>query len=308
MKTNNLLTGGFLLFCLVSCQAPGAAPSDSGATSPSSPGSALAQDSSNLFALPEGYDFRLDSTRLGSFVYNWYLFAYRYEYQLFQKDMVEFPFPCITRDSFQHSDTLYFSTLESMFDWRKNHLVFFNREQSDIRRALYEGYPEFTFDTMPFSHLDRIPETGSIVVTYIRPWSKADYYFRRSNGRWFLWKSAHRQYARSELKKMPEGMFEDFLLRFISDASFQIQHVKFPLKHQRRWDNAEAETSSRTKEQWNVWDSQCYMTVYPNFGKERPEPSDMYLTVRNEGGGCGWHRFKKVKNSWQLTEELNCSN
>lgn len=297
----------FILLIFISCHAPvNPPPILAGPTEQPIPLDTV--ENIDLHAIPKGYSYILDTSALDGFIYNWYRLAYSYDYHFFQKEAVLFPFQSFLQDSLGNSYSITFPGLDSMFAWRKNHATFFKRSSLDFKRVVYEGYPEFTFDSMSSGHFDHIAQTDSIIVTYITPCSKADYYFQRTNGRWLLLKSAHRQYALSELKKKPERMFEDFLLRFISDATFQIQHVKFPLKHQRRWVEGKTESSYISKEQWNVWDSQCHMTIYPNFEKKRQEPRQMYLSIRDEGGGGISNCFQKMANTWMLVETFNGSN
>lgn len=262
--------------------------------------------------------FRLDSSSLERFEYNWYCFAFQDTYRQFQKDAVTFPFDCFLKDSSGNKYQVRFMTLEKMVAWRQEFPDIFSNaigRHGPKDRVVFEGYPQCTFGTEPTAHPQRMPRTESMLVTYIAPFQKSDYYFRRERGRWKVFKSAHWQYTGGQLEKMPQKRFEDFLLRFVSDVSFRLEHTQFPIKYLRQ--SAEGDTEvltplSKKEEEKRaksaIEDHSWSMTIYPDHSGSRDEPDAMYVNLLSEGGGCFRETFRRIKGQWILTEMLNCSN
>ena len=269
-------------------------------------------------AEPPKEAFHLDTLSLERFDYNWYCFAFQDTYQQFQKDAVTFPFECFLQDSSGNKYQTRFSTLEKMVAWRQEFPDIFSNaigRHGPRDRVVFEGYPRFTFDNKPIEHLQHISDTDSMLVTYIAPFQKSDYYFRREKGRWKVFKAAYKQYSGDQLKKMPEKRFEDFLLRFVFDVPFRLEHTLFPLKYLNQ--SAEGDTEvltplSKKEEEKRaknvIEDHNWFMTIYPDYSKTRDETDAMYVNLRSEGGACFRETFRRIKGQWILTEMLNCSN
>lgn len=314
---NNFIPFLFLFWVIQSCQ--------SNQNNPFQPESQAVSESSatnqapgevpvaNSLSVSSQTTVRLDTGSLARFDYNWYLFAFGEEYHWFQKDAVQFPFQTTFQDSLGNIRRLLFQSLDSMVAWRMEHSALFGNGQKETDRVIAGGYPDATFDVIPFEHFEHIPPSNSILLTYVEPFFKSDYYFKKENGRWIAFKSSHFQYSSSGIKNLEDKKFEDFLLRFSSDLSYRLQHTTFPLKDKNRAAGETERVSYRTRQQGEK-DARAqsahgfkYMTIYPDYAKNRAEP-DMYLTVKNEGGGCGWSHFSKLNNKWMLVETLNCSN
>lgn len=262
--------------------------------------------------------FLLDTLSLKRFDYNWYCFAFQDTYRQFQKDAARFPFECFLQDSSGKKYQTRFSTLEKMVAWRQEFPDIFSNaigRHGPKDRVVFEGYPRFTFDHTPIEHLQHISDTEEILATYIAPFQKSDYYFRWEKGRWKVFKSAYWQYTGGQLEEMPERRFEDFLLRFVSDVPFRLEHTQFPLRHldQSAEGDTEVLTPFSKKEEEKraksiIDDHNWFMTIYPNYSRARDETDAMYVNLRSEGGGCFRETFRRIKGQWILTEMLNCSN
>lgn len=319
MIQNIALCGLFLVFAAYSCQ------SKSNSARHSSDRQSASIDSINsktpeglhtngIAASAEEETYQLDSSVLDRFESTWYCFAFGTYYRKFQKDAAYFPFEYTFQDSFGNKQVLFFPSVDSLVAWRLKKPTFFGAEHGDIDRIMAEGYPSSTFDVSPFEHLKHIPPNDSILVTYITPFSKSDYYFKKENGRWIVFRAAHYQYSVQAIKDLAVNNFEDFLLRFSSDVNYRLDHTKFPLKERTGNLDGEAETVQyRTLKQEKQFAAiqmahvPIYMTIYPNFTKQRKESPDMYLTLKHEGCACGWGRFRKTGYDWALVETLNCS-
>lgn len=262
--------------------------------------------------------FRVDSLSLGEFSYNWYCLAYQDVYEQFQPEAVHLPFQCSVQDSFGGTSNLRFNTIAEMAAWRRAHPQIFlvtNNMRGPQERVVFDGRPECTFDSKPTEHLDHLPDSDKMMLTYIAPFYKGDYFFQKQAGRWKVFRSVHRQYSTAELQKMPEKKFEDFLLRYLSDTSFRLQHTRIPLLYRIVSADGEFEPPvflSRKKIEERVrWTNEqmvIYMAVYPNHSGQRAPSDLMYLCLRSEGGACFQSTFRKTGGRWMLSEELNCSN
>ena len=261
--------------------------------------------------------FRVDSLSLGEFSYNWYCLAFQDVYEQFQPKAVQLPFQCSVQDSFGSTFNLRFSTVLEMAAWRRDRPQIFlanNNMRGPQERVVFDGYPECTFDSKPSEHLQHLPDSDKMMLTYIAPFYRGDYFFQKQAGRWMVFRSVHRQYSTAELQKIPEKKFEDFLLLYLSDTSFRLQHTRIPLPYRRVFDGNESEPPvflSRSRIQGirrSDEEMEVYMAVYPNHSGQRKPADMMYLCLKSEGGACFQTTFRKTGNRWMETEWLNCSN
>jgi hypothetical protein len=100
--------------------------------------------------------------------------------------------------------------------------------------------------------------------------------------------------------------FNDFILRFITDSSFQLDRVKFPLKSQ-QWDLDEVDSTRIEKKDWNVvrlfGGEQYRSQIYDNFNKEMRDTDErLFCWEGVENGINVEYRFNRIDGLWYLTE------
>ena len=247
---------------------------------------------------------------------SWYAFAYQDFYKGFQQFGVVFPFEYVVQDSIGAEKTFNFNSIGEITQWRTSQFAGMNAwsvaHSGSPQRLVWEGYPEATYGNTRYDHLPYDLETDTGMVTYLYPMNKVDYFFRKDQGIWRVFKRVQKKYSQSDLQKAGEASFEGFLLRFISDVPFRMKSIKWPL---RTLDSPVGEGIAKIsylkKSESNYLDRAYYrpiMRVNSKSPKKRMGNDTMYTHSMSEGGVSRGEIFTKVNRRWTLIEMWDASN
>jgi hypothetical protein len=240
-------------------------------------------------------------------------------YKGFQQFGVVFPFEYVVQDSAGMEKNWMFHSVKEIADWRKRNYSsappsIYSSGRYAYNRVLFEGYPSSMYGTNFF---ERIPSDISdtlAIVTYVLPYHKTDYYFKKAADCWTVFKSVHKSYSVKELKSLNVENFENFLLRQISDNQFHVANTQWPLSlRQYNIDDGSSTITYLRKKDYqtqkgNSSDHPVYMAVYAGAEKKTMVQDTMYVHALHEGGvSCG-DILIKVKDRWKLIEVWDASN
>lgn len=166
----------------------------------------------------------------------WYTYACGDEYKGFQQFGVVFPFQYVIQDSVGAEKTLILSSVNDFAAFRRNQYPGLNAWGLEYfgspRRVVWEGYPVELYGGDRYENIPYNLDSDATIVTYLFPMNKVDYYFRRGEGIWRVFKRVQKKYSQRELQNIDQQSFEGFALRFISDTPFRMKRIKWPLS---RW-------------------------------------------------------------------------
>jgi len=246
---------------------------------------------------------------------SWYAYAYGHAYKGFQQFGVFFPFQYVIQDSVGAEKTLILSSVNDFASLRRNQYPGLNAwglsRFGSPRRVVWEGYPHEVYGPDLNGNLSRDFASGEVMVTYLFPKNRVDYYFRRETGMWRIFKRVQKKYSQRELEQLSDESFEGFVLRFISDKPFRLASIRWPHVEYFRQPLQEPKDILSTKEESYFYgDPQeiVLMTCYEGFQKNMIENDTMYLRSKDEGGVNYGHHFIKIKNRWTLIETWDASN
>lgn len=250
------------------------------------------------------------------FASSWYAYAYHgNDYKAFQQFGVVFPFQYVIQDSVGAEKTLILSSVNDFASFRRNQYPGLNAwglsRFGSPRRVVWEGYPHEGYGPDLNGNLSRDFASGEVVVTYLFPKNRVDYYFRRENGIWRVFKRVQKKYSQRELEQVAEESFEGFVLRFISDKQFRLASIRWPHVKYFRQPLQEPQDILSSKEESGFYEEPqeiILMAFYEGFQKDMIENDTMYLRSIDEGGGCYSHHFTKINNRWTLVETWDASN
>ncbi|HCY41799.1 MAG TPA: hypothetical protein DHV48_10655 [Prolixibacteraceae bacterium] len=215
----------------------------------------------------------------------YYKFASDKSYQL---DRIEFPL------TIQNADK---ASIINKTDWEHDYL-FINLE-----------YITHIFNSFNKT-FDYNAEFGDkAIFSWIYPdkQEKKDYYFRLTNGKWYLNKII--------TDKIDFGNSENFVLflkQFMSDSVFQMSRIKFPLKYKTLYDSDEESFLDTTlilnQSDWRFNYLYYGLKQLTNFSyswsSEIVENDEMLLFVSGvENGIYIQYFFKRIDNKWYLIKK-----
>ncbi|MBC7776605.1 MAG: DUF4348 domain-containing protein [Phycisphaerae bacterium] len=270
----------------------------------------------NLFSFLKSEHSPIDSEYISRFSGSWYAYTFQDTYKGFQQFGVVFPFQYVIEDSLGSGKTVYFNSIGEMAAWRQTQNPPLNAWELDhfgsSRRVVWEGYPHLLFGDEKGFNIPYDLDSNQAIVTYLFPMNKVDYYFRKTEDIWQVFKRVQKKYSSHDLKLLTEETFEGFTLRFISDTPFRMRRIKWPLKNTDEMVGNDLPTVTFLNKEdshlKNPWDDALIMTVYQGSQKDWPEKEIMYFRSKDEGGVCYGYIFNKIKNNWALTEIWDASN
>lgn len=249
---------------------------------------------------------------------SWYAYAYGNDYKGFQQFGVVFPFQYVIQDSVGAEKTLILSSVNDFAAFRRNQYPGLNawglEHFGSPRRVIWEGTPNELYGGDRHENIPVDLENDAAIVTYLFPMNKVDYYFRREEGIWRVFKRVQKKYSQRELQNIGQQSFEGFALRFISDIPFRMKRIKWPLKRVASPmdpDQGSTEVTFGSADEpyhQEPWLGRSIMAVYKGHQKKMIEGDTMYFRIKDEGCATGGEVFTKINNRWTLIETWDGSN
>ncbi len=257
----------------------------------------------------------IDSAAINRFSGSWYAYIYPDTYKGFQQFGVIFPFEYIIEDSVGMPETLHFNSVSEIAKWRAaqpscSDWVLRHFQSPD--RVLWEGYPHLLYgDKKNFAVPDDL-DSNQAIVTYLYPMHKVDYYLRKGEGLWQVFKRREKVFSQQDLQNLATESFEGFALRFISDTPFRIKSTKWPLRDSDiSIEDGSAKVSFIKKADSHLnhfWEDALLMNVSQGSKGWQAQTDTLYFRSKSEGGACFGSIFKKINAHWTLIETWDASN
>lgn len=165
----------------------------------------------------------------------------------------------------------------------------------------------FSSYTKTFDYNEDIGEKAIFSWIYPDKQEEKDYYFQRTNGKWFL-----KKIAINDLNLNSPENFISFLKQFMSDSVFQMSRIKFPLEYKTLYDSDEESFLDTTfilnQTDWrynNLYSGLQQMTNFSySWSPEIKESNEMLLFVSGvENGIFIQYFFKKTDGKWYLIKK-----
>jgi len=107
--------------------------------------------------------------------------------------------------------------------------------------------------------------------------------------------------------------FEEFILKFMPDSSFQVSRIKFPLKYIKQNEDDGVDSTLIQKKDWIIisfYSRDKYRTqTYDNFEKQMRDTDKRLVEFFGLDSGVNKeYKFQRINGFWYLTEYKNISN